>query len=564
MIPSRGLRPAHFASLAPRQSLYFCGNGSRQFSLATQKTTLLSSRAGSRAAKWTNGAIASPNALSSIASVRHASWYAPWSWKFPTPNDARSTDSASPELLREIASSEPQPVITTQTPELSPATLEKDTAMESTGAHEAPAPYEGLLAEDPASYALPQLDPAILLEKPGFLKELGLDYGWGPTAFYEWMLEHIYLDLGLGWGSSIVASVFAIRVLTFYFNVRASDAQAKNLALQPVTSDLMDKMRAAQTEGNVEVVRKYQAQVREVYKSAGTSMWAAFRPMGVQMVLGYGAFRFLRGMANLPVPSMENSGWLWINNLSVSDPTYIMPLLSALFMHMFSRLGGDTGMVTTGGMKLMMHYGVPGLMFVFSWTMPAGLQIYFLFSSVTAVSVAYTLRRPAIRRLFRLTPWPTPVTKAFWTKAWKDKIPMNQILGKNGQVRPELIAKFEAEYQAGTRAAKQEPTKNDFRGMKLKPGAAVSHLAAPGIVKKAPIDRENPDRDVDFDDGPPKGIGAKIDWYRRNYKFGFVMRRLTKTAAERTGRSDFLTPTGVDRARARAEEFERKRRERRR
>lgn len=41
----------------------------------------------------------------------------------------------------------------------------------------------------------------------------------------------------------------------------------------------------------------------------------------------------LRGMAELPVESLRTGGILWFSDLTIPDPTYILPVLTCLTMY---------------------------------------------------------------------------------------------------------------------------------------------------------------------------------------------------------------------------------------
>lgn len=36
-------------------------------------------------------------------------------------------------------------------------------------------------------------DASPIPEQIGYLKDLGLDYGWGPTSFVQWLIENIHV-----------------------------------------------------------------------------------------------------------------------------------------------------------------------------------------------------------------------------------------------------------------------------------------------------------------------------------------------------------------------------------
>ena len=167
----------------------------------------------------------------------------------------------------------------------------------------------------------------------GWLKELGLDFGWGPTAMMQWYLEHIYIYSGLPWaGAAVLATVLA-RFALLRLLLNASDMSARQTALLPLLRPLNEKLRAAKRN-------KDQAELLQVYKTIkatkhqyGVKMRTMFAPMLIQIPMGYATFRLTKKMAALPVPGLDTSHFLWISDLTVPDPIWGLPILAGSIMY---------------------------------------------------------------------------------------------------------------------------------------------------------------------------------------------------------------------------------------
>lgn len=177
--------------------------------------------------------------------------------------------------------------------------------------------------------------------KIGYLKEgLGLDFGWGPTAINEWILEHIHVYSGLGWGLSIIGTTLAIRLLLLKPMLYTSDNAAKMACLTPVLAPLRKKsMETSATPSGGNAAKMVRQQISHVYAQAGISNWKGMIAPIVSGIFGYGTFRLLRSMATVPVPGLLDAGWAWFSDLTVSDPYYIFPLAIGITMHMTARVG---------------------------------------------------------------------------------------------------------------------------------------------------------------------------------------------------------------------------------
>lgn len=177
-----------------------------------------------------------------------------------------------------------------------------------------------------------------LPEHIGYLRALGLEYGWGPTSTIEWLLEHVHVYTGTPWWGSIVLTAVLIRILVFPLFVMVSDAAARQTAMAPILQPMMQKMNDALKQGDNNTFRTYQMEIRRVYKESGLKMSRQFYGPLVQGILGYGTFTLMRAMAKLPVPGFENGGLAWFSDLTIPDPYYIIPTAMALSLHMIGRV----------------------------------------------------------------------------------------------------------------------------------------------------------------------------------------------------------------------------------
>ena len=170
--------------------------------------------------------------------------------------------------------------------------------------------------------------PSPVYEHLGFLKEMGLDYGWGPTAFVEYLLEHVHVYLGTPWWASIGISILIIRAALFKFFMDASDTSARRQHIKHLEDPINARVKAAKANRDQKALREAWSERSALYKSAGINLWKSFVPF-LQIPLGFGTFRLMRGMVSLPVPGLDTGGLLWISDLTQSDPYFILPIGTA-------------------------------------------------------------------------------------------------------------------------------------------------------------------------------------------------------------------------------------------
>ena len=170
--------------------------------------------------------------------------------------------------------------------------------------------------------------PPPVYEHIGFLKELGLDYGWGPTALAEWLLEHIHIYTGTPWWASIGLTLVLTRLCMLKLYFKAADAAARNQLIAERNAPLMDKVKTAQRNGDALGLQMALAEMRDLRASAGVKLSSMLWPT-IQIPIGFGFFRLMRGMSSLPVPGLDDGGLLWIRDLTLSDPYFILPIATS-------------------------------------------------------------------------------------------------------------------------------------------------------------------------------------------------------------------------------------------
>ncbi|CAD0112258.1 unnamed protein product [Aureobasidium uvarum] len=268
-----------------------------------------------------------------------------------------------------------------------------------------PTPATDALATDSNPFDISDAtDYANLPERLGFLKDLGLDYGWGPTSVIEWSLEHVHVLSGMPWWGSIAATAFLYRLALVPMFMKASENGAKMRAMQPITKPMNDKMMDAMRNGDRVTAMQMRQEMMAINKAAGVSTIGMLVPSVVQGVFGFCAFRLLRAMSNLPVPGLETGGFLWIADLTQTDPYFLLPAIMGGTLHMVMRMGGETGTPMTASMRPFLLYVFPGIVFITTAWLPAALNVWLCTTGIMGVAQVHLFKRADIRRMFGLTP----------------------------------------------------------------------------------------------------------------------------------------------------------------
>jgi YidC/Oxa1 family membrane protein insertase len=172
----------------------------------------------------------------------------------------------------------------------------------------------------------------------GWLHEVGVNFGWGPTSTMQWVFEHIHVWSGMPYWASIFTTAIVVRGALMWFNLRAADASARFQAIRPEWSKLTEKFQEQQKLGDRKAAMEARQEMQSLKKFADVKFNRMFMPIVVQGVLGFGMFKLMRRMAELKVPGMEQGGFDWISDLTVPDPAWIVPVALTATMHMTMRV----------------------------------------------------------------------------------------------------------------------------------------------------------------------------------------------------------------------------------
>ena len=148
----------------------------------------------------------------------------------------------------------------------------------------------------------------------------------------EWVIEHLHITSGLPWWASIVGAGLLVRFALLKPMLNASDQGAKLQNMKPQSEPIRREMMAALKEQNQIEVQRKRAELSELNKAHGINPWKNLIPM-LQIPIGFGTFRVVRGMAGLPVPAMLDESVLWIQDLTIGDPYFILPAATTAFMY---------------------------------------------------------------------------------------------------------------------------------------------------------------------------------------------------------------------------------------
>ena len=189
------------------------------------------------------------------------------------------------------------------------------------------------------------------------------------------ILMVIFNSIG-NYGLSIIGITILIKIVLFPLTLKQDKSMREMKKIQPELEKLKEKFK-----GNPQEMNKA---TMELYQKHNVNPFGGCLPVILQMPVLFGLYSILRDPKIIPA----NTHFL-IFNLTEKDPYYILPILNALIAFIQQKVMSK-GTVKNPQTE-MMAYIFPVMMFVISLSMPTGLQIYWLASSIIGVLQQYLL-----------------------------------------------------------------------------------------------------------------------------------------------------------------------------
>jgi len=201
----------------------------------------------------------------------------------------------------------------------------------------------------------------------GFNKIVDLGWFWFLGRPLLWLLQHLYGVVG-NWGVAIILLTIIIKALTLYWTTKSMRSMKAMAALAP-------QMKALQTK-YADDKQRQQAETMALYKTHGVNPVAGCLPMLIQMPIWIALYRMLGSPGELYLQPFIPG---WIDDLTATDPAYVLPVLLVITMFVQVRL--QPASVDSSQQKFM-QYGMPIMFGAFSFVAPAGLTIYMFVNTI--------------------------------------------------------------------------------------------------------------------------------------------------------------------------------------
>ncbi len=226
-------------------------------------------------------------------------------------------------------------------------------------------------------YAGPKSQAVLKELSPGL--ELTVDYGflWFIAQPIFWLLQHIHSIVG-NWGWSIIFLTMLIKGLFFPLSAASYKSMARMRAVGPKLTALKEQFGDDR--------QKMSQAMMELYKKEKINPLGGCLPILVQMPVFLALYWVL-----LESVEMRQAPWiLWITDLSIKDPFFILPIIMGATMFIQQRLNPTPPDPMQAKVMKMMPIIFT---FFFLW-FPAGLVLYWVVNNTLSIAQqAYITRK---------------------------------------------------------------------------------------------------------------------------------------------------------------------------
>jgi YidC/Oxa1 family membrane protein insertase len=226
--------------------------------------------------------------------------------------------------------------------------------------------------------------------------ENSMEFGWKlirPISKLILQLLRFLYKLIPNYGIAIIILSIIIKVVFYPLTHKGTRSAQKMQEIQPLVKEIQSKHKNNP--------QKMQQEMMKIYKEHGVSPLGGCLPMLLQFPIFFALYPILQTTIALRHANFA----LWIKDLSVSDPYYILPIVMGISMFLQQKLMSpklapnmDEKQMMQMKTQKMMMYGMPiFLVFIFA-SLPAGLVLYWLFYNILSIGEQMLVKKGGIRK----------------------------------------------------------------------------------------------------------------------------------------------------------------------
>lgn len=179
------------------------------------------------------------------------------------------------------------------------------------------------------------------------------------------------------WGWAIVIFTILVKIVLFPLSHKGMVSMSKLKDIAPKMKELQEKYKDDK--------QKLQIHMMELYKKHGANPLGGCLPLLLQIPIFFAIYRVLLNSIEL-----KGADWLYIGDLSLRDPFFVLPLLMGATMYLQQRI---TPSNFTDPMQEKLFKWLPVIFTVFFLFFPAGLVLYWLVNNIISIAQQWFVNR---------------------------------------------------------------------------------------------------------------------------------------------------------------------------
>jgi len=221
-----------------------------------------------------------------------------------------------------------------------------------------------------------------------------IDFGWlGIIArpLFLW-LKWMYLHIVPNWGWAILLQTLVINLALLPLRLTQMKSMLKMQRVAPQIKSIQERYKKYSLRDPKKA--EMNEEISALYKKEGVNPAGGCLPLLIQMPFLFAYYRMLNVAMDL-----RHAPWLWIHDLSAPDPRYILPITIVVTMFFMQRMTPQAGMDPT--QQKMMNFMMPAMLGYISFSLPAGLSLYWAMGQVIGIVQQAALNRTSLGQEMR-------------------------------------------------------------------------------------------------------------------------------------------------------------------
>ncbi len=194
----------------------------------------------------------------------------------------------------------------------------------------------------------------------------------------RWLLVWMHQNLSLAYGAVLIIFGIGIRVMLWPLNQKGMRAGLRMQAIQPEMQRIQEQYKGDPA--------RLQQEMMGLYKKEGVNPFSGCWPMLLPWPILLALFFVFANTIEL-----RGQSFLWLPDLSLKDPMFILPVLMGMSMFGLNKVGMQ-GVPPTPQSKMMLYF-LPIMMTVMFFNFASGLNLYYFVQNLASIPQQWMLAK---------------------------------------------------------------------------------------------------------------------------------------------------------------------------